>query len=392
MFLFLAFSFLACGHGFSASKLRPSSAPLRTGTIVGAGDRLQKALEGLSQEGRYNVVLQGLLKSSAPRDILTTDAWPLLEEMAGEREKLDTETRLALVNTAARLEDAAAMDRTLSLIKKTGAARAGVDKYACEMVSGVQLPPTDPRRRADLLEGNRLPVLPRDDRSSEASAASLAILLAGLSATWPFTAPLLHIGDADGLNWAAVLSVLAAGAIGADTFANDGALGLGSTVTLGFSRLFTRDTTRESRCESASFLVAYLLGLPTFTLAPSAAEALGAMDEQDLSCGDLATAAGANRVLVWLMAPVAAEMAEHQQLLASDPRQASSLLKILKGREGAADAGDDDNDAELRARCALQQADLLLKRYANIADLLSNRMESGSATVGNCVALIEENL
>ena len=116
------------------------------------------------------------------------------------------------------------------------------------------------------------------------------------------------------------------------------------------------------------------------------------MDEQDLSCGDLATAAGANRVLVWLMAPVAAEMAEHQQLLASDPRQASSLLKILKGREGAADAGDDDNDAELRARCALQQADLLLKRYANIADLLSNRMESGSATVGNCVALIEENL
>jgi hypothetical protein len=35
------------------------------------------------------------------------------------------------------------------------------------------------------------------------------------------------------------------------------------------------------------------------------------------------------------------------------------------------------------------QAELLLKRYTATADALRFRMETGSATVGNCVALLE---
>jgi hypothetical protein len=156
----------------------------------------------------------------------------------------------------------------------------------------------------------------------------------------------------------------------------------------------------QCRCEAASFLVAYLLGLPTFALAPNAVEAIGAID----ACGheggvaqetDLNTAAGVNRLLVWLVAPVAAEAFEHRQLVVSDPRQALSLLRVLRSRGerslSEAVAGNDAEDDELRVRCALQQADLLLKRHARLGGLLRERMESGSATVGNCVALVEEN-
>ena len=92
---------------------------------------------------------------------------------------------------------------------------------------------------------------------------------------------------------------------------------------------------------------------------------------------------------------MAAEAFEHRQLVVSDPRQALSLLRVLRSRGerslSEAVAGNDAEDDELRVRCALQQADLLLKRHARLGGLLRERMESGSATVGNCVALVEEN-
>jgi hypothetical protein len=42
----------------------------------------------------------------------------------------------------------------------------------------------------------------------------------------------------------------------------------------GLSRLFTKDKSRECRCEAASFLAAYVLGMPCFALAATTVEAL----------------------------------------------------------------------------------------------------------------------
>ena len=153
-----------------------------------------------------------------------------------------------------------------------------------------------------------------------------------------------------------------------------------------------------------------MLGLPTFALAPDAIEAINAIEACNAEGGseeqkmlqqagratktDLNTPAGVNRLLVWLAAPVIAETAEHRQLVVSDPRQGFALLRVLRARGlGLSEetSGDGPEDDELRVRCALQQADLLLKRHAGVAELLCERMESGSATVGNCVALLEEN-
>lgn len=123
----------------------------RRRVVVAARDRLDDALESLSLAGRYNVVLQGMLQRPN-RGVLAKEAWPLLEEMVSKDEKIVAETRAALVNAAARLEDAVAMEETIRLVRKTGPGRVGANKYSSERVSGVQLPPTDPRRRAELLK------------------------------------------------------------------------------------------------------------------------------------------------------------------------------------------------------------------------------------------------
>ena len=50
------------------------------------------------------------------------------------------------------------------------------------------------------------------------------------------------------------------------------------------------------------------------------------------------TANGVSKLLVWLLASVAAESNNHRQLIVSDPRQASALLKLLRqgGEEDSA--------------------------------------------------------
>jgi hypothetical protein len=119
------------------------------------------------------------------------------------------------------------------------------------------------------------------------------------------------------LNLPAVAAALSALGIGVDVAAGRGVYA--EKVVGGVGRLFTRDPTRECRAEASSFLAAYLLGLPSFGLAPTALEALKLVDAS--AGGDFGSAPGVHRLLVWLLAPVAAEQAQHRTLLVSDPRQ-----------------------------------------------------------------------
>ena len=52
-------------------------------------------------------------------------------------------------------------------------------------------------------------------------------------------------------------------------------------------------------------------------------------------------------------------------------------------------AGNTAEDDELRLRLALSQAQDLLTKYPDVLGQLSQRMESGAGTVGNCVAVLE---
>lgn len=377
----------------SASVAAPRLATLYASTevtrpealaAVKSSSRLEDAMAGLSEGERYNVVLQGMLRratGAAANEVLASEVFPLLEEMAERKgQKLSDESRSAIVDAAAASDDASAMEQSMRLSRRAGG--AAFSKYACEQ-GALSLPPTDSRRAAALLAS--LPVYPTDDRGGE-TAAALAVLGLGFSAAlWdPIIAPLTGHAD-DFLNPPAVAAALSALGLGADVAAGSGAVA--GKVAGGVGRLFTRDPTRECRCEAASFLAAYLLGLPAFGLGPTALEALKLVDSS--AGGDFGGAPGVHRLLVWLLSPVAAEQAEHRTLLASDPRQAASLLKVLRARGGGAAEGYTEADDDLRLRAALAEAELLLKRYAVTADALRFRMETGSATVGNCVALLE---
>lgn len=192
--------------------------------------------------------------------------------------------------------------------------------------------------------------------------------------------------------------------------------GLGSgaatgRVVRGLTRLWTVDTERESACEAAALYAAYVLGLPCFAFRPNALEGSLLVKESvesgsgSSSSGDtddkngpppldsLLTDAGILRMLVWLLAPVAAESAAHAQLLMSDPREAGGFLTRLEERFGP----DDERLAwnhnafskDDLLKWAYAEADRLLRDNKAAVQEIANRLSGGAATVGDCVAVIE---
>jgi hypothetical protein len=150
------------------------------------------------------------------------------------------------------------------------------------------------------------------------------------------------------------------------------------------NRLFLRDPEREARVQAATFLAAYVLGLPCFCFSPNVLEALRMSELQELS-DVMQSRSGLHRLLVYLLAPVAAEEARHMQLIASDPRQARALVQIFRERNRDADV-----DEAAMLSWAFQEARTLLTSNSRALDLLRKRMESGGATVGDCVSVLEE--
>lgn len=109
----------------------------------------------------------------------------------------------------------------------------------------------------------------------------------------------------------------------------------------------------------------------------------------------LASDAGLLKVLIWLMAPVAAELSKYPILMSSEPREALGFLQRLGSNaqiaqylDGALPESDEERDAYLR--WALAEADLLLRNNAKTVEALSEALAGGAATVGDCVACLEE--
>lgn len=158
-----------------------------------------------------------------------------------------------------------------------------------------------------------------------------------------------------------------------------------SLVLSGWNRLFLRDPERECRVQAATFLTAYLLGLPCFCFSPNVLEVMRMVESPSFQ-GVLGSVTGLQRLLVYLLAPVAAENTRHQQLIVSDPRQARALVKIFQQRNPGM---LEDEEAEVLSRWAFHEAKDLLIRNSGLLEKLRRRMESGGATVGDCVLLLE---
>jgi hypothetical protein len=173
------------------------------------------------------------------------------------------------------------------------------------------------------------------------------------------------------------------------------------------TRLLTVDAERESQCEAAALYTAYVLGLPCFAFRPNALEAsVLVVESMSRSSRDtkntldnLLTSSGILRMLVWLMAPAAMESMTHPQLIMSDPREAEGFLQRLEDYFAGSD-NDDSKNVDLfwtesettRAdllKWAYTEADLLLRANKAVVTELSNRLTSGAATIGDCVAVVE---
>jgi hypothetical protein len=196
-------------------------------------------------------------------------------------------------------------------------------------------------------------------------------------------------------------------------------LGLGTgqwtgSIVRGWSRLVTVDSEREAACEAAALYTAYVLGLPCFAFRPNALEASVLVVESHSGTKDsaatattldnLLSAPGILRMLVWLMAAPAMESMSHAQLIMSDPREASGFLQRLEdyyrktSNEAALEVDlfwteDASNGRSVRddlLKWAYTEADLLLRANRNVVNEVSNRLSSGAATIGDCVAVIEK--
>jgi hypothetical protein len=163
---------------------------------------------------------------------------------------------------------------------------------------------------------------------------------------------------------------------------------LTGVVVKGYTRLLTADPEREAACEAAALVTAYILGLPCYAFRSNALEAtsLVTMTTTDSSSSLVF------RILVWLMAPVAMESASHPILIFSDPNEASAFMDRCEELFGT----DDDrvfwNDAnrDLVLKWVYTEADLLLRDNKRIVQDLGQRLAGGAATIGDCVAVLEQ--
>ena len=104
---------------------------------------------------------------------------------------------------------------------------------------------------------------------------------------------------------------------------------------------------------------------------------------------------GILKILIWLLAPVAAENLKYPQLIASDPRETFGLLKRLE--KSCLERDIDiysilnylETDKDFILRWAYKEAESLLLRNKRMCEALEMRLAGGAATVGDCVAVLE---
>jgi hypothetical protein len=325
---------------------------------------------------------------------------------------------------AAAAQDSKTMAKVISLAKKNGS----FSQYGI-LQKEITALPTTRESRVRLLDGSiktrgdrldSLPDIPTDERGKEVASAAAVSAVVGfcwaagvldLDGITPFTSAvwilIVTIGILDNFYDLLKFSVT--------TFAKDKVgdlpdelpLSLGSgqisgTVVKGFSRLIQVDTERECECEAAAFFAGYTLGLPCFSFRPNSLEAAVMVAESTQNDNDLdplLTNNGIMKILVWLMAPVAMENARHPQLVQSDPREAEGFLKRLE-KSDLINKDElwwlsDENPQVQRAekddllKWAFAEADILIQRQQVSVEEIKERLASGAATVGDCVACIE---
>eukprot|EP00579_Thalassiosira_antarctica_P001584 CAMPEP_0201870028 /NCGR_PEP_ID=MMETSP0902-20130614/3304_1 /ASSEMBLY_ACC=CAM_ASM_000551 /TAXON_ID=420261 /ORGANISM="Thalassiosira antarctica, Strain CCMP982" /LENGTH=426 /DNA_ID=CAMNT_0048395599 /DNA_START=232 /DNA_END=1512 /DNA_ORIENTATION=- len=418
--------------------------------LASESDRLLNvAFSSLNPRDKYETVLTGLCAKiidggAANAKEGMVDPMRLMEEMNSGRIAAGPRGVIGLIDATALTSDAGIMSNVLSLVIKNGA----ILRYGSLQRNINQFPRSTSfafgmNNQEQRLES--LPPVPDDDRATEVSQAVIFSAVVASSIGVNVFSGLFGLEDLT--FWTNLLLGVAITTVVVDNFFDaivmggsavakmnedklpDSAkklnapkkeempLGIGTgsvtgTVVRGMNRLLSDNTERDCQCEAAAVFAAYSLGLPCFAFQPNALEGAALVlesmgensndnDEFNLqsTMDSLASDAGLLKVLIWLMAPVAMELSKYPQLMSSEPREARGFLQRLADKsknaqlaqsalEGALPVDDEQTDVYLR--WALAEADLLLRSNAKTVDALSEALAGGAATVGDCVAVLEE--
>eukprot|EP01038_Epipyxis_sp_PR26KG_P005444 gene5444-7537_t len=309
--------------------------------------------------------------------------------------------------------------------------------------------------------------IPQDDREREIFNAGLITVL---GSSWALLEVLTKFND-DIHPWVTLYSVFILALGGLDVAYKQG-LNIRQAVA-GFDRLILRDAERESHCDGSAFLIGYLLGLPCFCYKPDVIEALKMTKDapltlsaykqpkalkvkssigglfNDLKKGFVINSKndkllpkesgssisdldiefdiysetddpkkegllGLGRILIWLMAPVAAEQLKYGKTVISDPRRCQRLFQVLDSiqksveKEENKSSNNNDNNKSVSIneivaplstddRLALMgwayfEATSLIRQYGDLLEEVSSFMRTGTSTVGECTLMVEQEL
>lgn len=393
----------------------------RSSILLRRDNLLENAFESLTEEDKYDAVLTGLCakildsKSSTTTEEDISGVAALLQEMNSRGVALSERSAGAAMDVAARSENASVVSRLATLCIRN---RSG-------LVSMYGSSQNDVERR---VPRQQLEV-PTDERAKEVTAAIAFLTWMGgclLLSNFAGSGPMLSddpgfFGDATktlasfafsfSLLFLALDNLYDVLKNTISLFLKDRKLpdkdtlplGIGSgqitgVIVKGLSRLFVTDQERDCQCEAAAFYTAYALGLPCFPFRPNSLEAavlIFRSTRPSPYLPPLLSRQGLLKLLIWLMAPVAMETIKHPQLISSDPREAYGLLLRLKQKASEMDVSLDDLDSALGdddqelVRIAFIEADRLLRENKKLVEELVDVLMSGSATVGDCVAVLE---
>lgn len=399
--------------------------------------KLASAFSALAENDQYDAVLTGLCAkilddetSQEKIQSVLQDPVSLLREMNDRNVAASGRSLMSLIDATVQTQDVNSMAGILSLSLQNG----GLTKYGALQNDIIPLPSSG-SSRVQLVDGSRktrderlsdLPDVPVDDRGAEVSSALLASSVVGFCTA----CNVLGFDDITVFTNIVLTFIIGVGVV--DNFydviqfgvsllpikqdsvklpeKNSLPLGLGSgdltgTVVRGLTRLLSVDTERECECEAAAFFAAYTLGLPCFAFRPNALEAAVLVVESmkpkesdtsnNSSLDPLLSDVGMMKLLVWLLAPVAMESSKHAQLIVSDPRESAGLLQRLEERAELLQddlmwwIGDEEERTDM-LKWAYAEADLLLRSHKATVTELTERLAGGAATVGDCVAVMED--